>query len=1230
MSLTLKTLGRLEIEWQGQTVSDLRLRKSQALLIYLALNPGRQDRSRLAGLLWGHLPEAKARRNLRHALHGLRRALEPEALDGDRLAVGLNPGIGLGVDAIDLEAAFARAGRCRRAGDPTAAVEHLEAAVALYAGDFLSGFEVVDCREFEEWAAARQVRLRELALEALDALAAHWMRHGAHERALGHARRLLELEPLWEKSHRLTMTLLALTGQRSAALLQYERCRLLLAAELGVEPLEETTALYERIKGPGEKETGESGNRAAPSAQFPNLSTLQATHAPTIQLPFVGRAEEHAALVSFWEAAQCGRGQMALVAGEAGVGKTRLLDEVLRYAEAQGTAVLRGRCYEFGGGLPYQPIAEALRGHLEVGGQRLRAPNLPPVWLAELACLLPELSQAFPDLPTAPSLAAEAARQRLFEAVARALRAAAPPRSGICLFLDDVHWADQSTLDLLHYLVRRLAGTRAWLVGAYRPEETATAHPLTRLRQGLSRDGQVAHLVLERLSAGSVRALARTLTGDGGGDALGELLYHESEGNAFLLSEIVSGLQERGLLSGEKAAIEGWQSLPAAERLPPRVQDMILQRVGRLTRPARRLLRLAATAGRQFDHLLLQAAGRLDAEQVDECLEEWLARHLVAPLPGRGGPGPRAGPAAAAYDLAHDKIRAAIYGALPPSQRQDLHLAVGQGLEIVHRDDLARAYEALAYHFERAGAAERALAYLPLAAAKAAAVYANEQALDYYRRALALCPGADGRRWPLLLQQADVLRLVGQYDAAIDACRQVVDEGPAEWQARAASGLAQVHRIRRDYTAARHWARESERLARGAAPGEDAPGAGEKARALQALGEIEREQANLARAGELFEAALARYEQAGDIGGQAKCLKGLGDTLCASGRYARARQRYEQAAAIFRELDDKQSASTCLRGIAVASWRLKDHNTSRQATLESLAISRAIGDRQGEAAALNNLGLSALVDGDYGQTQRHLEASVAIFRQLGLEKRTASGLHNLGIAYLDEDLSTARRCLEQALAINRAAGARRDQALDLGWLGVVHWRLGDHAAAADCLDRALDLDRELGGGEEQGWHLLWGAAVACERRDLPAARHYLQQAAELVARGRGNVKAYEVIRWRAGIHLAEGDTETARRLARQALVEAEAAAAGPDMMGAISSLLGRCYAAGPGADDEQATHHFQQALALLPDAAPTRYARATALQHYGRYLADRDRSDEADACQEEARQILARCRNVPA
>jgi ABC-type oligopeptide transport system substrate-binding subunit len=687
-------------------------------------------------------------------------------LDGGRISVGLNPGIATRVDALDLEAAIARANRCQREGDSTAAAGYLEAAADLYQGDFLSSFDVADCLEFEEWAARRRAQLREQVLSALDTLATHWTQRGAYERALGYARRLLALEPLWETSHRQMMTLLALSGQRSAALAQYQECRRILETELDLEPLEETEALHSRLV------NWETGTLVR---QPTSTSTQQLTN-----LPFTGRGDEHAALLRCWETARRGADRLTLVEGEAGVGKTRLVEEGMRYIESQGATVLRGRCYEFGGGLPYQPIAEALRGYLHapetaISFQSPRAPALSPVWLAELARLLPDLHRLFPDLPEERAITGEAARQRLFEAMTRFLRAVGDFAPAGCLFLDDLHWADQSTLDLLHYLVRHLEGASIWIVGAYRPEQAGLSHPLTRLRQGLSRDHRVERLALGPLSDESVRALARSLVGEQAGDILGDFLYRESEGNPFILVETVSDLQEQGALRPQATHDREymvWTGSRAKATLPASVQDIILQRVGRLSEPAQKLLTLAAVIGQPFDVKLLYTAAGQDSTGVEVILDEWLACRLVQQL----------STLSFQYDFSHNKIRAVVYYALEAGQRRRLHRRVGEALEQVFSDQVDEQVGWLAYHWEQAGEPERATAYLLQAGDQARLVYAHQEAVDYYRRALAILErqGNAGRE-----RAARTLMKLGlAHHGAFDYrnSRRAYEQGFALWQ----------------------------------------------------------------------------------------------------------------------------------------------------------------------------------------------------------------------------------------------------------------------------------------------------------------------------------------------------------------------------------------------------------------------------------------------------------------
>jgi len=782
--LRLRLLGGCEFRCPDGPVR-LETAKTGALLAYLAMRPGPQQRHSLMGLLWGDMPEPNARRNLRRALWDLRRKLPatPPFILATRQTVEFNRQSDYWLDVALFE---------RMAGEAMVSfqtegsdrvdlpVGRLQSTVELYRGDFLEGFHVRGAPAFEEWMLAERERLRTLALLILQQLLTQYTARGEYKAGILCARRLLALAPWREETHRELMRMLALTGQRSAALAQYEECRRLLKRELELEPLEETTALYQRIR---------DSHACAPMEIGPAGEAADLQPREFASLPFVGREEEHAALVEWWEEAlrrssgQAGgdRGRLALVEGEAGVGKTRLVEEVARYIAAQGAAVLRGRCYEFGSGLPYQPVAESLRGYLHALSTATHpTPSLPKVWWAELGRLLPEMRVLHSDLPQPAAVSGEAARQRLFEAVARLLLAVCDLQSALCLFLDDLHWADQSTLDLLHYLVRHLQEAPVWIVGTYRPEEIQLGHPLMQLRLGLGRDRLVDILTLEPLSSAAVSSIARSLVGERGGDSLGRFLYRESEGNPFVLSEMVEMLREDRVL---REQADGWEFVRARLReigspQPASVRDVILQRVGRLGDTARRLLMLAAVIGRQFDVALLQAAAGQDADAVDRSLGEWLARRLVKEVPH-----PRsaesADPGLRMLDFSHDKIRAVVYRAIEPAQRRLLHRRVGQALE-TSPTTVEGHPGMLAHHWEQAGEARKATAYLLRAGDQARLVYAHREAVEYYQRALAHLKALGDRE-----QAAHTLMKLGlTYHNAFDFRRahQAYDEGFVLWQ----------------------------------------------------------------------------------------------------------------------------------------------------------------------------------------------------------------------------------------------------------------------------------------------------------------------------------------------------------------------------------------------------------------------------------------------------------------
>ena len=604
-------------------------------------------------------------------------------------------------------------------------VSALQQAVALYRGDFLDGF-------YDDWVLSERYRLESLYCDALAGLMAAREALGEHEAVLAVALRLLEQDSLREDAHRAAMRAYCRLGQRQAALAQYGRCQQMLQAELGIEPMAETLALRRAIVegrlacAPGTTLTAPAPPQRRELARHP----LDAAG----QIPLVGREQELAFLADGWQAALCGGCSLLLVSGEAGVGKTRLAQEFADQQRWQGVRVLQGRCYEFERLLPYQPVAEALSA-LPLAAAAAAAAAVPGWVIAQAARLVPEIfgrEPALPETASAPQGAQDETQERLFEAVSRFLAQLAD-QAPLLLVLEDLHWATDSTLQLLHYLARAIVAQPVLIVGTLRPEAIPAAHPLATLGRRLERDGLARRLGLPRLSAAAVATLIGQLSGDGeGARLLAERLYQETEGNPFYLIETIKVLFEQGAIRVEAGA---WRADYAALGrgrlpLPASVSETIAARVGRLSKAAQDAVRVAAVAGREFDFDLLREAWGKGEEATLAALDDLLRQRLVAEAVGAAG---------ADYAFTHHKIQEVVYEGLPRHRRLYLHGQVGLALE---RSLRARAGAVeLAWHFEQArqldaGLTDKATTYLLQAGRQAERQSANQEALSYYQRGL--------------------------------------------------------------------------------------------------------------------------------------------------------------------------------------------------------------------------------------------------------------------------------------------------------------------------------------------------------------------------------------------------------------------------------------------------------------------------------------------------------------
>ncbi len=641
----------------------------------------------------------------------------------------------------------------------------------------------------------------------------------------------------------------------------------------------------------------------------------------------VGRAAEVAQLRAALDRAAAGQPAVVVVAGEAGVGKTRLVGELLRDAEALGAVALSGGCLDVGEGvLAYAPMVEALRplagklgpGELEgvLGAAR-----------GELGRLVPELGprggEQQPAAPLAPT--------RLFELLLGVLHRLAE-RGPLLVVVEDLHWADRSTRDLLGFLVRNLRGGVA-LVVTYRSDELHRRHPLRPFLAELDRSGRAERLELGRLGRrGLAELLAGILDGPAAPALVGEVLAR-SEGNPFFAEELLAAHL-------------------AGSRLPLALRELVLARVEALSAAAQRVLAAAAVAGTRVDHGLLAAVVGQDAERLVWLLREAVTHHVLAVDQASG-----------AYVFRHALVQEAVYDDLLPVQRGPLHAAYAHALERrVEQRAGATAVEwgQLAYHWDAAHDQGRALLASVQAGQAAESACALAEALGHYERALELwdqAPEAAARspldRLGLLHRAAEVANLAGQYHRAIVLGRLALEEVDAATEPLRAGAL--LERLARYHWVADDSPKAMAAVERAVAIIPAEPPSAELARALAAHGQLLMLASHHVDARARCEEAVAVARQVGDRAVEGHALTTLGTSLGVLGRLEEAVADLERGRQIARELgnvDDLLRAHANLATVLERGGRAAD---AVEVYLAGVDLARRFG-------ALGGMGTKLLPD----------------------------------------------------------------------------------------------------------------------------------------------------------------------------------------------------------------------------------------------------------------------------
>jgi DNA-binding SARP family transcriptional activator len=1064
--LGIALLGQPRFSIGGEQLPFRGRPRSIALLAFLLLHrTSHLTRDAVAFALWPDEAESDARTNLRRHLHHLSAtfpASDVPYVTTVEDTIRWNPAIDFSFDVDDFE----------RLADDEA---RLPEAVDTYAGDLLPTV-------YDDWVFPIRDRLRQRYLSTLERLMFASRSRRDFAAGVTYATAILHADEWREDTVRALAAIRYESGDRAGALRELDAFEARLATEMHVEPMPETIALRGQIlRGSA---IAREGN-AAPE-----------TAAADAHLPFVGRSSELETLRGAWQRAARGRGEVVFLAGEAGIGKTRLAREVSLLAGAQGGRVLRGATSS-PEATPYAAIVDALRDALPL----LNALDVRPIWLAALAILVPELALGRDDLPALAALDPERERLRLFEAMTAVFAALARQRP-MLLLIEDVHWAGDATLAALEYLARRSAGMSALIVATYRSAPAELPRELGAMRRRLQLENVSQHLQVGGLDVAAIAELARELTPirDSAGD-VGRDVHALSGGNPLFAVEL---LRERGESGTLDVTSRGLSSVIEA-------------RLARLPEATMLVARVASVIGATFEIDIVTDACGWDESTVLDALGMLLERQIAR----------ETGRTRFAFAFTHALIATTIYGAIEPDKARLIQARVAESIERVATDADAVA-ATLAAHFDAAGKPDRAVPYYLRAALRAFAIFANSESLAAATRGLELVATAR-ERFDLLALRESILGRLGERDLQRADLNELEELAAARDDAAARCDVlrrrAELARLLGDISG------EARLLAEFAAAAAAIGDPASEATARWAIARNFMIASSYDEASDIADDALDRYRALGDPEGEVEALCLLSEIAVNRGAAERVRESLSDAQDVAEAAGDQGAIARVAMARATASIMQRDFADARTAAERALERYRAIGDRGGEGDSLSRIATALAMLLRFGESREHFTRAAEIFRSTGGRLKYAYVLFNQCSVEIQSGLlREAETSIASALAIFEETSDERGIAVCRANSCMIRLLLGDPRDA-----RAIGL-QALADARAIENPLIEAAALA----NLGNAERELGETGDALT----HMHAAIAIRTRLGLHatfeelgdlaltqLAAGDLEASRATA---------------------------------------------------------------------------------------------------
>jgi diguanylate cyclase (GGDEF)-like protein len=719
----------------------------------------------------------------------------------------------------------------------------------------------------------------------------------------------------------------------------------------------------------------------------------------------IGRNEELTRLKELINPIFSDIGGAVCISGEIGVGKTRLVQEIVRNPDFQNIRFLNSNLSATTKSIPYYPFREIIRTAIKKGGEESLF-EMPQAYQIELVKIVPELSGKSRGLDKGILILD---KFRLFEGVRRflVLRASKDP---LFVCFDNIHWADNGSLELLHYLVRALKENPIFFFFVYRIEE-ANNSSFQNVLQLMIREGLYERTNLEPLETADVARMISLIMDGSPPSELTQYILKETGGNPYFTEELMKSLEANGAFIRKK---DRWV-FDKSKRvvIPYSVEGVVDRKLAMLSNEACDLLEYAAVIGREFDFTLLRDITRMNEGHLFDLMDEILGLRLLRERE-------------LGYSFSGDVIREVIYHRLGGVKLRRYHQTIGEWLSSIYAGRTDEVIEELAHHFYLSGDWHRALKYSIIAADKAQQTYANKDAIRFYSWVLECLREKVIEDWhakeiEYLRKRAEVWILVGENNEAFQDLKVAFEK-------------AKKIKNRK-----------------------------EQADCLTAFSEVYRKISQYNNAKEKIEKALKIYQNIGDRKGEALCFHLLGDVYYFVGENQKALHFCQYSLKIRKEIGDRQGEAATLNNLGVMYKSLGEYSKALEFLEHALKIRKEIGDRQGEAVGFNNIGIIYKSLGEYSKALEFYEHALNIAKEIGNRQGEAITLVNNGIIYdTFGEHSKALEFYEHALKIRKEIGDRQGEAITLNNIGLIYDTFGEYSKALEFLEHSIKIAKKIG------------------------------------------------------------------------------------------------------------------------------------------------------------------------